>query len=137
MQVCGFVLTASEVRIVTLEGTREKHTRIVEQLHKLSVGDASSPAGIKAVVTALNAHVRDTGVQRIGLIAYAEGGKFGASASVFRIEGALMLAAEAEFKFVHKLTIGATDRRAGDLKCERPETKALGLAYDLAFECLE
>lgn len=137
MRVAGFSITASDVRIVTLEGTREDHERIAEQLHKVSVGDGSSATHLKAVVGALNAHIRDTGIERVGLVAYAEGGKYGAGASVFRIEGGLMVSAEAALRFIHKATIGATERRLGEQKRRRPTTKALGLAYDLAFECLD
>jgi hypothetical protein len=136
LRVSGFVITASEVRIVTLEGIRAAHTRIADKLHKLPIADGSSAESIKAVVAALNAHIRDVEVQRIGLISYSERGTFSASGAVYRIEGALMFVAEAEVRFVHKATLKATDRRHGELKTQRPETKALGEAYDLAFECL-
>ena len=137
MRVCGFVISASEIRIVSLEGSRNAHERIAAGFHKLVVGDTGTSAGMRAVTTALNAHIRDGGIERVGLISYTSGGKFPPSAAVFRVEGALLSTAEAEFRFVPKKTLEATYRRSSELMAARPSTTALALAYDLAFECLD
>ena len=136
MRSCGLNISAKEVRIVTLSGNRADHKRVAEQMHKITVGDTTVAGELRALITALSAHVQDHGIERIGLIGYPARGNFSVSSSVSRIEGALLATSSADVRFFHKATLAATSRKAGEFKTERPSTQALALAYDLAYECL-
>jgi hypothetical protein len=137
MRVCGLSISSSEVRVVTLEGTRSSHVRIADDLHKIPIHNTESPGGIAAVTTPLVEHIRGEMVTRIGIKANAATGKFSAGANVFRVEGALLAVVEAEFSFFHSATLASIDRKQGELKTGKPSTAVLATAYDLAFACLE
>jgi len=133
----GVLLKGSVARLVTLSGTREGHVLVGERQHKLELPHNPTQADVEVFVRAFKACCSDLGVDVVSINKRATSGQGAGGPATFLTEGILLATSACPVAAVHSATIRATDRRFAGLKCVRPATNELGIAYDLAFEGLK
>ncbi len=133
----GILLKGNVARIVTLSGTRKKHEMIAKKINKLELPKFPTKDDVETFVQAFNAHCRDNSVDVVVINKRATTGQGAGGAATFRTEGIFLATSPCPVDLVHPATIGATDRKDGELKESRPDTQDLSKAYDFAFEALE
>ena len=136
MVVVGVYLKGSTARIVTLAGTRKKHSREKSEFHKLDLPRPVTPEGTQNFVKALQSHIQETGATVVVINKRQERGTHASGSATFHMEGALFASLSSSCLLVAPATMTATKRKFGKLKVNSPPTKDLGAAYDLAFEGL-
>lgn len=133
----GILLKSDAMRIITLSGTINSHSRISKEVHKLNLPLSSTKDEIDIFIHTLKAYCNDYQVNQITLNYRNSKGRHSGGAATFRNEGVIFAVSPASVKIVHPSTLAATERKNSALKSERPVTKDLGVAYDLAFEGLK
>ena len=133
----GIYLKSDNIRIVTLFGTKENHDRIAEKVHKLNLPLSAEQEEIEVFVQTLKAYCSDNKIDIIFINKRNSKGKHAGGAATFRNEGIIYATSKVSVQAVHPSTLAATNRKHSELKLQRPDTKDLGVAYDLAFEGLE
>jgi len=136
MVVIGVLLKGHQARIVTLSGTREAHIIKSQKFNKLELPQYPTQDDVELFVQAFHAHCIKEGVDKIIINKRTTSGMGAGGAGTFLIEGVLLAVCKASIEPKHLKTITATDKKFAQLKTQRPETKDLGVAYDLAFEGL-
>lgn len=136
MVVIGVLLKGHQVRIVTLSGTRDSHVLKSPKFNKLELPAYPTQDDVEVFVQAIHAHCMKEGVDKVVINKRNESGKGAGGAGTFLIEGVLLAVCKARIEPSHLKTVAATDKKNAHLKGQRPETKDLGVAYDLAFEGL-
>lgn len=136
MNVMGIFLTSNVLRIVTLSGTKEKHSRIQESFHKIEIPKDNNYESVRLIIRTLKAFWIQNQIDAIGIYGRATSGQAAGGCLTFKSEGLLLGISEKEIKTIFSATIRATDRKRVDDKISRPSTKDLGIAYDVAFEML-
>lgn len=132
----GIFLKSDNIRVVTLSGTKENHNRIAKKVHKLQLPISSSKEEIEVFVQTLKAFCSDNQVDLISINRRNHKGTHAGGAATFKNEGIILATSPVPVQLVHPSTLAATERKYTDLKLSRPDTKVLGIAYDLAFEGL-
>ena len=133
----GFLLKGSTCRIVTLSGSKRKHSQIANKFHKLELGSKPTQEDVAVFIQALLAYCSDYSVETIIINQRTSRGTHAGGSATFRIEGIILASSPVLIKQVHPATIRATDRNKPKLKTSKPDTIDLGKAYDLAFEGLD
>jgi len=136
MVVIGVLLKGHQARIVTLSGTRDSHVLKSPKFNKLELPAYPTQDDVEVFVQAIHAHCVKEGVDKIVINKRNESGIGAGGAGTFLIEGVLLAVCKAVIEPSHLKTIAATDKTNAHLKGQRPGTKDLGVAYDLAFEGL-
>jgi hypothetical protein len=136
MVVSGVFLKANEARIVTLSGTKENHSLIAPKFNKLSLPKNPTQDDVEVFSQAFKTYCTDNAIDKVVINRRAASGQGAGGAGTFLLEGIILAISPAPVEFVHPATIGATDRREGQLKTEKPTTVVLGKAYDCSFEGL-
>lgn len=136
MVVVGMLLKGHQARIVTLSGTRESHTPKSPKFNKLELPQYPTQDDVEVFVQAIHAHCTKEGVDKIVINKRIVSGMGAGGAGTFLMEGILLATSKAVIEPIHLKTITATDKKLANLKTARPDTKDLGVAYDLAFEGL-
>lgn len=136
MVVIGMLLKGHQARIVTLSGTRDSHELKSPKFNKLELPPHPTQDDVEVFVQAIHAHSVKEGVDKIVINKRSVSGIGAGGAGTFLIEGVLLAVCKAVIEPSHLKTIEATDKKLAHLKIERPGTKDLGVAYDLAFEGL-
>lgn len=136
MVVIGVLLKGQKARIVTLSGTRESHVVKSPKFDKLELPPHPTQDDVEMFVQAFHAHCVKEGVDKIIINKRSVSGVGAGGSGTFLIEGVLLAVCKPAIESSHSKTIEATDKKFAHLKAERPSTKDLGVAYDLAFEGL-
>jgi Protein of unknown function (DUF3010) len=136
MNVVGFYLKADQLRIVTLSGTKLKHTRIEEKFNKLSIPRDNNPDKIEQIKATLISFLEANNIENIGVNGRAISGRMAGSPLSFKSEGILIAISNMLVKNIFPQTIRATDKKRLEDKTSRPSTKDLASSYDVAFELL-
>ncbi len=136
MVVSGIYLKANDARIVTLVGSRDNHILRAQKFNKLSLPKNPTQGDVEVFSQAFKAYCADNGIDKIIINKRVTVGQGAGGAGTFRLEGVLLAISPATIEFVHSATVRATDRREVAKKAQKPGTKDLGKAYDLAYEGL-
>ena len=137
MIVVGVYLTGSNARIIILDGTRECHNLVSNKASKLTIGNMPSDEEIHNICKVYTSICQDHRVNKVILNSRNKKGVKQGGANTFLLEGMFRAVSEISVELVHHNTLTASEKHYHALKKHRPETKELGLAYDLAFEGLE
>ena len=137
MVSAGFLLKGNLCRVVTLNGSRSKHTRIADNFHKLELPQNPTKEDVEVFVQTIKAFCSDNSVDIITINFRNAKGDHAGGAATFRIEGIILASSPVPVRKIHSATIAATNRKQSAQKTEKPGTADLGRAYDLAFEGLE
>ena len=136
MVISGIFLKGNQARIVTITGTKSKHSLVAPKFNKLELPKHPSQEDVEIFIQAFKAYCADHSVDRVLVNRRAVSGQGAGGAGTFLIEGVLLAISPSSIDFIHSATIRATDRREVYLKVERPGTADLGKAYDIGFEGL-
>ena len=135
MRACGIELSASEARIVLLDGAKASYALIDVKPRKLLIIDDESQAEVQAFRDALYAFLRETGVERVVIKKRGKSGKYAGGAVGFKLEGIAQLYAECPVVLCAPQTIAAALRRH---PTELPEAlpKFQRVAFETAYSAL-
>ena len=133
----GLLIKGNACRIVTLSGSKQNYSRIAEKFHKLELAAKPSQEDVEVFVQTIKAFCSDNNIDLININFRNTKGEHAGGAASFRIEGIILASAPISVQQIHQATIGATNRKQGDLKTLKPKAKDIGRAFDLAFEGLE
>ncbi|MCZ4339000.1 DUF3010 family protein [Shewanella colwelliana] len=134
--IAGLFLKGNEVRIVSLNGTREQHELVADKLNKIAIPKAPTQADIAIFCETLLAYCERHAIEQIVVNRRATTGQGAGGAGTFILEGVMLAVVKVPLSFVHPATLRASDKKYSDLKLAKPTTVDLGKAYDLAFEAL-
>jgi hypothetical protein len=136
MVISGIFLKANEARIVTLTGSKDNHSIIAPKFNKLALPKNPTQDDVKVFSQAFKAYCADNSVDKVVVNRRTTSGQGAGGAGTFLIEGVILAISPSPVDFIHPATIRATDKREANLKTHKPETVALGKAYDFGFEGL-
>jgi len=134
--VSGVFLKGNEARIITLSGNRSSHSAVASKFHKLQLSKNPSLDDVEIFKQALTSYYLDNSINKIILNRRATSGLGTGGAMSFIMEGIILAISNIPIEFSHPATVKATDRKEFKNKTIKPNTIALGKAYDLAYEGL-
>jgi len=134
--VSGVFLKGNEARVITLSGKRSDSSVIASKFHKLQLAKNPSQDDVEVFKQVFLSYCLDNNIESVIINRRAVSGLGAGGAMTFIIEGILLAISKIPIEFVHPATIKATDKREIKNKSNRPNTVALGKAYDLAYEGL-
>ncbi|WP_076410135.1 DUF3010 family protein [Shewanella sp. UCD-KL12] len=136
MVIAGFFLKANEVRVVSLDGSRESHQLVVSKLNKLTINKNPTQEEVCVFIEQIQQYCTSHNIEKLVLNRRASKGQGAGGAGTFLMEGVILACAKVSVELIHPATLRATDKRYSDFKALKPKTVDLGKAYDLAFELL-
>ncbi len=136
MAIAGFFLKANEVRVVSLDGSRDSHQLVISKLNKLTINKNPTQEEVAVFIEQVQGYCALHHIEKVVLNRRASKGLGAGGAGTFLMEGVILACAKVSVELIHPATLRATDKRTSELKGLKPKTVDLGKAYDLAFELL-
>ena len=135
MRACGIELSASEARIVLLDGAKASYALIDVKPRKLIISDDENQAEVQAFRDALYAFFRENGAERVVIKKRGKSGEYAGGAVGFKLEGIAQLYNECPVVLCAPQTITAALRNR---PTEPPEglPKFQRVAFETAYSAL-
>jgi Protein of unknown function (DUF3010) len=105
MIICGIELSASEARLVLLDGTRAAYTHVAVAPPKIVLADDENPDEVKAFKEAMYAFLRENHVEQIAIKKRNKRGDYSGGPVSFKMEGLVQLYPECDVVLTSPQTI--------------------------------
>jgi len=135
MTICGIEMSASEVRLVLLEGEKENFTLIDTEPRKIKLSDDADQDEVKAFRDSIFAYFHENQVSEIVIKKRGKKGDFSGGPVGFKLEGIIQLYEECPVTLAAPQTISAVQKKYG---IEKPQDlrKYQYTAFEAAFSKL-
>ena len=91
MTICGMEVSASEVRLVILDGTRAQYSHVAVNPRRLPIAVDENPDEVKAFRDSLYAFLRENRVEEVAIKKRAKRGKYAGGPVGFKLEAITQL----------------------------------------------
>ena len=132
MTICGIEMSASEVRLVLLQGEKENFTLINTETRKMKLTDDADQEEVKAFRDAVFAYFHENQVSQIVIKKRGKKGDFSGGPVGFKLEGIIQLYGECPVTLIAPQTISAVQKK---YNIEKPQElkKYQYTAFETAF----
>lgn len=135
MIICGMEMSASEVRLVILDGTRASFSHVSVNPRKLVVADDANSEEVKAFRDSLYAFLRENGVQEVAIKKRNKRGDYAGGTVGFKLEGIAQLYSECPVVLTSPQSIAAAKKNHA-LAVSQSLRKYQEPAFETAFAAL-
>ena len=111
MTICGIEMSASEVRLVLLQGEKENFTLINTKTRKIKLTDDADQEEVKAFRDSIFAYFHENQVSQIVIKKRGKKGDFSGGPVGFKLEGIIQLYEECPVTLVAPQTISAVQKK--------------------------
>ena len=111
MTICGIEMSASEVRLVLLQGEKENFTLISTEPRKIKLTDDTDQEEVKAFRDSIFAYFQENQVSQIVIKKRGKKGDFSGGPVGFKLEGIIQLYEECPVTLVAPQTISAVQKK--------------------------
>jgi len=111
MTICGIEMSASEVRLVLLQGEKENFTLINTETRKIKLADDADQEEVKAFRDSIFAYFHANQVSQIVIKKRGKKGDFSGGPVGFKLEGIIQLYEECPVTLVAPQTISAVQKK--------------------------
>jgi hypothetical protein len=111
MTICGIEMSASEVRLVLLQGEKENFTLINTETRKIKLTDDVDQKEVKAFRDSIFAYFHENQVTQIVIKKRGKKGDFSGGPVGFKLEGIIQLYEECPVTLVAPQTISAVQKK--------------------------
>jgi hypothetical protein len=132
MTICGIELSASEARLVLLEGKKDDFTLVDTKPRKITLNDEADQNEVKAFRDSIFAFFIENQVSIIAIKKRGKKGAFSGGSVGFKIEGIIQLYDECPVILVSPQTISATRKRY-EYTIPKEIMKYQQIAFETAF----
>lgn len=135
MTICGIEISASEVRLVILQGEKKDFTLLDTKLRKIKLTDDSDQNKVKAFQDSIFAYFHENQVSEIAIKKRGKKGDFSGGPVGFKLEGIIQLYDNCSVSLVAPQTISAIQKK---FNVEKPKElkKYQYPAFETAFSKL-
>ena len=135
MTICGIEMSASEVRLVLLQGEKENFTLVDTEPRKIKLTDDADQDEVKTFRNSIFAYFRENQVSEIVIKTRGKKGEFSGGPVGFKLEGIIQLYGECPVTLIAPQTISAVQKK---YHIEKPIelTKYQHTAFETAFSKL-
>jgi hypothetical protein len=132
MTICGIEMSASEVRLVLLQGDKENFTLVETEPRKIKLTDDADQAEVKAFRDSIFAYFRENQVTEIVIKKRGKKGDFSGGPVGFKLEGIIQLYEKCPVSLIAPQTISAVHKKYA---IEKPKElrKYQHTAFETAF----
>ena len=135
MTICGIEMSASEVRLVLLQGEKENFTLINTETRKIKLTDDVNQEEVKAFRDSIFAYFHENQVSQIVIKKRGKKGDFSGGPVGFKLEGIIQLYDECPVTLVAPQTISAVQKKY-DIEKPQELMKYQYTAFETAFSKL-
>ncbi len=135
MTICGIEMSASEVRLVLLQGEKENFTLINTGTRKIKLTDDADQEEVKAFRNSIFAYFHENQVSQIVIKKRGKKGDFSGGPVGFKLEGIIQLYEECPVTLVAPQTISAVQKKY-DIEKPQGLKKYQYTAFETAFSKL-
>ncbi len=132
MIICGIELSASEARLVLLEGKKDDFSLVHAKPRKIKLNDEADQNEVKAFRDLIYAFFKENQVSVIAIKKRGKKGAFSGGSVGFKLEGIIQLYDECPVVLVSPQTISATMKRY-EYTIPKEIMKYQQLAFETAF----
>ena len=135
MIICGIEMSASEARLVLLQGEKENFTLVDTEPRKIKLTDDTDQDGVKSFRDAIFAYFQENQVSEIVIKKRGKKGEFSGGPVGFKLEGIIQLYDNCPVIIVSPQTISAVQKK---YVIEKPKElkKYQYTAFETAFSRL-
>ena len=135
MTICGIEMSASEVRLVLLQGEKENFTLINTETRKIKLTDDADQEEVKNFRDSIFAYFHENQVSQIVIKKRGKKGDFSGGPVGFKLEGIIQLYDECPVTLVAPQTISAVQKKY-DIEKPQELMKYQYTAFETAFSKL-
>ncbi len=135
MTICGIEMSASEVRLVLLQGEKENFTLVDTETRKIKLTDDADQDEVKAFRDSIFAYFHENQVSQIVIKKRGKKGDFSGGPVGFKLEGIIQLYEECPVTLVAPQTISAVQKKY-DIEKPQELMKYQYTAFETAFSKL-
>lgn len=135
MTICGIEMSASEVRLVLLQGEKENFTLVDTESRKIKLTDDADQDEVKAFRDSIFAYFHENQVSQIVIKKRGKKGDFSGGPVGFKLEGIIQLYDECPVTLVAPQTISAVQKKY-DIEKPQELMKYQYTAFETAFSKL-
>ncbi len=135
MTICGIEMSASEVRLVLLQGEKDNFTLINTETRKIKLTDDADQEEVKAFRDSIFACFHENQVSQIVIKKRGKKGDFSGGPVGFKLEGIIQLYEECPVTLVAPQTISAVQKKY-DIEKPQELRKYQYTAFETAFSKL-
>lgn len=132
MTICGVELSASEARLVLLEGKKDDFSLVHAKLRKIKLKDEADQNEVKVFRDSIFAFFKENQVSIVAIKKRGKKGAFSGGSVGFKLEGIIQLYDECPVFLVSPQTISATMKRY-EFTIPKEIMKYQQVAFETAF----